>query len=139
METEEADDGLAFLGEKLSGVLPEGVAENMATILESVRSSASVDFDLVFDPTLVRGMSYYTGSIFEIKMPELSGCLLYTSCGGLSLLAGMRRSCRESTKHTGRFAAAGDLNPIMWPGPENQATRWCWPVIMGRLSLWPKR
>ena len=72
-ESEKAEDGLAFLGEKLAGVLPEGVAENMATILTSVRASASVDFDLVFDPTLVRGMSYYTGSIFEIKMPELSG------------------------------------------------------------------
>ena len=34
-------------------------------------------FDLVFDPTLVRGMSYYTGTIFEIAMPEFGG-----SCGG---------------------------------------------------------
>jgi len=30
-----------------------------------------------FDPTLVRGMSYYTGTIFEIAMPEFGG-----SCGG---------------------------------------------------------
>ena len=35
------------------------------------------EFDLVFDPTLVRGMSYYTGTIFEIAMPEFGG-----SCGG---------------------------------------------------------
>ena len=34
-------------------------------------------FELVFDPTLVRGMSYYTGPIFEVAMPEFGG-----SCGG---------------------------------------------------------
>lgn len=32
---------------------------------------------MVFDPTLVRGMGYYTGTIFEIAMPEFGG-----SCGG---------------------------------------------------------
>lgn len=32
---------------------------------------------MVFDPTLVRGMSYYTGTIFEIAMPELGA-----ACGG---------------------------------------------------------
>ena len=31
----------------------------------------------MFDPTLVRGMSYYTGTIFEIAIPEFGG-----SCGG---------------------------------------------------------
>ena len=31
----------------------------------------------VFDPTLVRGMSYYTGTIFEIAIPEFQA-----SCGG---------------------------------------------------------
>lgn len=72
-ELEASEDGLAYLGEKLSGVLPEGVAENMSTIINSVKATATAEFDLVFDPTLVRGMSYYTGSIFEIKMPELSG------------------------------------------------------------------
>ena len=34
-------------------------------------------FKMVFDPTLVRGMSYYTGTIFEIAMPELGA-----ACGG---------------------------------------------------------
>ena len=32
---------------------------------------------MVFDPTLVRGMSYYTGTIFEIAIPGFGG-----SCGG---------------------------------------------------------
>ncbi|MDD3660382.1 MAG: ATP phosphoribosyltransferase regulatory subunit, partial [Lachnospiraceae bacterium] len=31
---------------------------------------AQADFEVLFDPTLVRGMSYYTGTIFEIEMPE---------------------------------------------------------------------
>ena len=72
-ERKTGEDGLSSLKEKLGDALAEGVAENMALILDSVRASASVHFDLVFDPTLVRGMSYYTGSIFEVKMPELSG------------------------------------------------------------------
>ena len=72
-ERKTGEDGLSSLKEKLGDALAEGVAENMALILDSVRASASVPFDLVFDPTLVRGMSYYTGSIFEVKMPELSG------------------------------------------------------------------
>ena len=31
------------------------------------------DFSLVFDPTLVRGMGYYTGTIFEVSMEGFSG------------------------------------------------------------------
>ena len=45
----------------------------MKTIMESVKAAASCEFSLVFDPTLVRGMSYYTGSIFEIKMEGFGG------------------------------------------------------------------
>jgi len=42
------------------------------------------EFDIVFDPTIVRGMSYYTGTIFEIRMPELG-----ISCGGGGRYDGM--------------------------------------------------
>ena len=45
--------------------------------MDSVGATKASDFDLVFDATLVRGMSYYTGTIFEIAMPEFGG-----SCGG---------------------------------------------------------
>ena len=31
------------------------------------------DFALVFDPTLVRGMGYYTGTIFEVSMEGFGG------------------------------------------------------------------
>ena len=69
-EMEKAEDALAYLSEKLSGVLEEDVIENLRTILTSVEATAASKFQLVFDPTLVRGMSYYTGTIFEIEMAE---------------------------------------------------------------------
>ena len=76
-ELAQQPDGISFLGEKLADVLEPGAAENLATIVESVRKTSSVAFDLAFDPTLVRGMSYYTGTIFEIEIAGL-GC----SAGG---------------------------------------------------------
>ena len=33
----------------------------------------TAEFKIAFDPTLVRGMSYYTGPIFEIAMDEYGG------------------------------------------------------------------
>ncbi len=72
-ELETAENGVAYIGEKLKGVLDDSVADSMTQIIETVEACAACKFDLVFDPTLVRGMSYYTGTIFEIKMDEL-GC-----------------------------------------------------------------
>ncbi len=69
-EMEKAEDALAYLEEKLARVLEEGVIENLRTIRTSVEATAASKFQLVFDPTLVRGMSYYTGTIFEIEMAE---------------------------------------------------------------------
>ncbi len=74
---EEAPDGLSYLSEKLGDFLDEEVKTSLQEIMESVGATKSSDFELVFDPTLVRGMSYYTGTIFEIAMPEFGG-----SCGG---------------------------------------------------------
>lgn len=74
---ESAQDGLAYLEQKLEGILEEGIAESLREIRESVEATKAADFKLVFDPTLVRGMSYYTGTIFEIAIPEFGG-----SCGG---------------------------------------------------------
>jgi len=37
-----------------------------------VLRAALPEVELVFDPTLVRGMGYYTGTIFEISHPDLS-------------------------------------------------------------------
>lgn len=70
-------DGIRYLAEVLHGFLEEGVEENLLEIIESVENAKTADFKLVFDPTLVRGMGYYTGTIFEIAMPELGA-----ACGG---------------------------------------------------------
>lgn len=53
------------------------VEQNLQEIIDSVETAKTADFKMVFDPTLVRGMSYYTGTIFEIAMPELGA-----ACGG---------------------------------------------------------
>ena len=48
-------------------------AENLATIMETVKAVADIEFGLEFDPTLVRGMGYYTGTIFEVSMEGFGG------------------------------------------------------------------
>lgn len=65
--------GVRSLGETLSEVLPKSVSDNLAQIMDTVREVAVADFKLTFDPTLVRGMSYYTGTIFEVSMEGFGG------------------------------------------------------------------
>ena len=81
---EEADDQLAYLEEKLTGVIADTVIADLRTVIESVDGVKEADFRIVFDPTIVRGMGYYTGTIFEIAMPELG-----ISCGGGGRYDGM--------------------------------------------------
>ncbi len=80
----EAADGLSYLADALEGYLDGEVKENLKEIIDSVRTTKASEFEVVFDPTLVRGMSYYTGTIFEIDMPEFGG-----SCGGGGRYDGM--------------------------------------------------
>ncbi len=79
-----AEDTLSFIEEKLEDFLENEVRTSFRDIIESVNATKSDCFELVFDPTLVRGMSYYTGTIFEIAMPEFGG-----SCGGGGRYDGM--------------------------------------------------
>lgn len=79
-----AEDTLSFIEEKLEDFLENEVRTSFRDIIESVNATKSDCFKLVFDPTLVRGMSYYTGTIFEIAMPEFGG-----SCGGGGRYDGM--------------------------------------------------
>ncbi len=67
---EEADDGLAYVAGKIQDNLEDGVKESLGEIINSINSTKEYSFEVVFDPTLVRGMSYYTGTIFEIEVPE---------------------------------------------------------------------
>jgi histidyl-tRNA synthetase len=70
-------EGMNILLDKLGEFLDVEVADWMREIASAVNATKEADFELVFDPTLVRGMSYYTGTIFEIAIPEFGG-----SCGG---------------------------------------------------------
>ena len=69
--------GMEVLLDKLGEFLDTEVADWMREIATAVNATKEAQFELVFDPTLVRGMSYYTGTIFEIAIPEFGG-----SCGG---------------------------------------------------------
>ena len=61
---------LVYLKDLLNKELDEDVVDSLSTIIDAVDNAKVGRFDLLFDPTLVRGMSYYTGTIFEIEMPE---------------------------------------------------------------------
>ena len=70
---EQVDDYLSLFNNKgsvrefcASFQMAEDVILNLEEIIDTVASIS--DAKLVFDPTLVRGMSYYTGPIFEIKV-----------------------------------------------------------------------
>lgn len=66
-------DGVRYLKETLGDHLEAGTAEDMETIISMVEETKTADFKMCFDPTLVRGMGYYTGPIFEISMDEFGG------------------------------------------------------------------
>ncbi len=66
-------EGVRYCKEKLRDVLDPKVAEDLETIITAVDSVKNSRFQDAFDPTLVRGMSYYTGPIFEIRMDEFGG------------------------------------------------------------------
>ena len=65
--------GVQIAKEKLEGYLDPADADALAEVIETVDAIKRADFRIVFDPTLVRGMSYYTGPIFEIAMDEYGG------------------------------------------------------------------
>jgi histidyl-tRNA synthetase len=68
-----AEDRFAYLEGALGDSIEEGVLSNLKSIVESVAIISDGRFDLDFDVTLVRGMGYYTGTIFEIKSTDFKG------------------------------------------------------------------
>ena len=66
-------EGVRYCGEVLKDVMDANVAKDLQTIIQSVDAVKTAKFKISFDPTLVRGMSYYTGPIFEIAMDEYGG------------------------------------------------------------------
>ena len=69
-EVTEGIEGVRYLRDRLDGVLDAQYADDLEMIMKSVDAVKNADFKIAFDPTLVRGMSYYTGPIFEISMDE---------------------------------------------------------------------
>jgi histidyl-tRNA synthetase len=68
----------AYGERQIRKALPEGVPDEIVAHLvgigEAVAAGRGIDGDipLVFDPFLVRGMGYYTGTIFELAHPSVS-------------------------------------------------------------------
>ncbi|MDE6712581.1 MAG: histidine--tRNA ligase [Lachnospiraceae bacterium] len=76
-DLEKEQDPVAYLADKLGEYLPKECRDNLTEIDAAVNAAKTADFTLLFDPTLVRGMSYYTGTIFEVELKEF-----HSSCGG---------------------------------------------------------
>lgn len=68
-----AGDGLPLTAEAMRAVLPPDTAadavESLAALGAAVAAALPHGVSVRFDPTLVRGMGYYTGTIFEIAHP----------------------------------------------------------------------
>ena len=65
--------GVRYLKEKLGDYLSDETADDLELIMSSVEAAKECDFKLQFTPTLVRGQSYYTGTIFEVTMDDFGG------------------------------------------------------------------
>jgi len=66
-----SDRGLDLMRSYLKGERDDGAIDALRRLLDVVQTEAAGRFGIVFDPTLVRGMSYYTGPIFEITSARL--------------------------------------------------------------------
>ncbi len=65
--------GIRYLKDKLGDFLSDETADGMEMIISSVEAAKECEFTIKFDPTLVRGQSYYTGTIFEVTMDDFGG------------------------------------------------------------------
>ncbi|WP_218125732.1 histidine--tRNA ligase [Microbacterium sp. cf332] len=71
-------DAVGFDADGIRASLPDGVSADVIAHLvgigDAVRAArgGSAEVPLVFDPFLVRGMGYYTGTIFELAHPSVT-------------------------------------------------------------------
>jgi histidyl-tRNA synthetase len=75
-ELAKEEDQLDFLAVKISA--DEEVVKLLKNIVSVVSKTANGKFKVQFEPSLVRGMGYYTGPIFEIRYPGYN----YSIAGG---------------------------------------------------------
>lgn len=68
----QSDNPFQTCVDELGADLPEEVARNVADILYAANRTVK-NGKVVFDVTLVRGMGYYTGTIYEISVAGMSG------------------------------------------------------------------
>ena len=71
--TDKGVQAIDSLAAKLGESLGQEVAENLKEIIKTTDAVKKAEYKIEFDPSLVRGMSYYTGTIFEIGMDEFKG------------------------------------------------------------------
>ena len=64
---------LEFIRENTEEFLPDDCIDGLLTIINVVEECKTADFNIIFDASLVRGMGYYTGTIFEVSMEGFSG------------------------------------------------------------------
>lgn len=74
----ESNSCKSFFGNSLNNYIDEEVLNNLEQIISISTKILSNDCHVVFSPTLVRGMSYYTGPIFEIQLADYQ----LSVCGG---------------------------------------------------------
>ena len=72
----------SFVEKQLSSTLDPAIAQNMDTIINCVRAIVAERGTIVFDPSLVRGMGYYTGPIFEIELVDKKNYSFSIAGGG---------------------------------------------------------
>jgi len=61
------------LADSVPGLAADVIGDLAATAASLDRLAAQQALSWQFDPTLVRGMGYYTGQVFEIMHPDMSG------------------------------------------------------------------
>ncbi len=70
LEAASGGEGLSRLAQMTGEPAMEAACRNVSDIMESVRAVKSRHINIEFAPTLVRGMGYYTGTIFEIQISD---------------------------------------------------------------------
>lgn len=91
-----ASDPIAYCESELGDALEQGVMQNMRAIIEGVTTVTDGAVMPELDITLVRGMGYYTGPVFEVTTSELEG----------ASIAGGGRYDKMIGKYTGNDVAA---------------------------------
>ena len=59
----------------MGDLIDSKVADDLTEIFTAINETGNGSFILSFEPTLVRGMGYYTGTIFEIEMEGFGGAV----------------------------------------------------------------